>query len=506
MKKQGKVYIIGAGPGDPGLITIRGVECLKRSDVVVYDYLVSEDILKHTMKGARLIYAGKRGGDHTVSQENLNQILVKEASGGNTVARLKGGDPFIFGRGGEEAGVLSEAGIPFEIIPGVTSAIAVPAYAGIPLTHRKLTSSVTFVTGHEDPTKNESSIDWENISAVGTIVFMMAVKNLPHIVANLINNGRNPDTPVALIRWGTNPDQETLTGTLRNIAKLVKEKNFLPPAIFVVGDVVTLRKDLMWFEKKPLFGKGIVITRPEKQSEEFSSLLREEGAKVISFPTIKIVPPDRFDDLDQAIKNIERYEWIVFTSANGVKFFFDRFRELRGDIRNLKGIKICTIGPATASAIEKLGIKVDLIPDEYISESVVDAFRGEKINGEKVLLPRAEIARDVITQGLSKLGAHVDVVTAYRTVNSGKNKAEFDEMMDQNKVDVITFTSPSTIANFIDIIGNDTRLPEHVKIACIGPVTLDAARKAGLKVDVMQEPYVISGLVDAIIKAFENEK
>jgi len=506
MKKQGKIYIIGAGPGDPGLITIRGVECLKRSDVVVYDYLVSRDILKHTKKGARLIYVGKRGGNHTVSQENMNQILIKEASEGNTVARLKGGDPFIFGRGGEEAGVLSEAGIPFEIIPGVTSAIAVPAYAGIPLTHRKFTSSVTFVTGHEDPTKNESSIDWENISAVGTIVFMMAVKNLPHIVANLINNGRNPDTPVALIRWGTIPDQETLTGTLRNIAELVKEKNFLPPAIFVVGDVVTLREDLMWFEKKPLFGKGIVITRPEEQSEEFSSLLREEGAKVIPFPTIKIVPPDRFEDLDQAIKNIERYEWIVFTSANGVKFFFDRFRELGGDIRNLKEIKICTIGPATASAIEKLGIKVDLVPDEYISEGVVDAFKGKVMQGKKVLLPRAEVARDVIPQGLSKLGAHVDVVTAYRTVNSGKNKAEFDEMMDRNNVDVITFTSPSTVANFVDIIGNDRVFPEHVKIACIGPVTLDAARKAGLKVDIMQGPYVISGLVDAIIKAFESEK
>jgi uroporphyrinogen III methyltransferase/synthase len=506
IKKQGKVYLIGAGPGDPGLITIRGVECLKRSDVVVYDYLVSRDILKHAKKDTRLIYVGKRGGNHTVSQENLNQILIKEASEGNTVARLKGGDPFIFGRGGEEAGVLSEAGIPFEIIPGVTSAIAVPAYAGIPLTHRKFTSSITFVTGHEDPTKDESSIDWENISAVGTIVFLMGVKNLTHIAANLIKNGRNSDTPVALIRWGTTSNQETLTGTLDNIAELAKGKSFLPPAIFVVGDVVTLRDDLMWFEKKPLFGKGIVITRPEDQSDELSSLLRKEGARVIPFSTIKIVPPDRFEDLDRSIKNIDGYKWIVFTSANGVKFFFDRFWELGGDIRDLKGIKICTIGPATASAIEKLGIKVDLIPDEYISEGVVDAFRGKEIEGEKALLPRAETARDIIPRGLSKLGAHVDVVTAYRTVNSGKNKAEFDEMIDRNQVDVITFTSPSTVTNFIDIIGKDRALPEYVKIACIGPVTLGAARKAGLKVDIMQGPYVISGLVDAIIKAFENEK
>jgi len=506
MKKQGKVYIIGAGPGDPGLITIRAVECLKRSDVVVYDYLVSIDILKYTKKDARLIYVGKKGGDHTVSQDNLNQILVKEASEGNIVARLKGGDPFIFGRGGEEAEVLSKAEIPFEIIPGVTSAIAVPAYAGIPLTHRKYASSVTFVTGHEDPTKGKSNIDWENISAVGTIVFLMGIKNLSHIVANLIKNGRNPGTPVALVRWGTTSDQETLAGTLSSIAKLAEEKNFLPPAIFIVGDVVKLREYLSWFEKKPLFGKGIVITRPEEQSEESSSLLYEEGARVIPFPTIKIVPPDSFDDLDRTIENIERYKWVVFTSANGVKFFFQRFLELGRDIRDLKGIKICTIGPATASAIEMLGVKVDLVPDEYISESVVDAFRGKEMQGKNVLLPRAEIARDVIPRGLSKLGAHVDVVTAYRTVNSGKNKAEFDEMMGRNKVDVITFTSPSTVANFINIIGKDTILPEHIKIACIGPVTLDAARKAGLEVDIMQGPYVISGLVNAIIDAFESEK
>ncbi len=506
MKKQGKVYIIGAGPGDPDLITVRGVECLKRSDIIVYDYLVSRDILKYTRKDARLIYVGKKGGDHTVLQENLNQILVKEASKGNIVARLKGGDPFIFGRGGEEAEVLSKAEIPFEIIPGVTSAIAVPAYAGIPLTHRRFTSSVTFVTGHEDPTKGRSNIDWENISAVGTIVFLMGIKNLAHIVTSLIENGRDPGTPVALIRWGTTPDQETLTGTLSNIVELVEEKNFLPPGIFVVGDVVRFRDDLSWFEKKPLFGKGIMITRPEEQSEEFSSLLREEGARVIPFPTIKIVSPDRFDDLDRAIKNIERYEWIIFTSANGAKFFFNRFRELGSDMRDLKGIKICTIGPATASVIEMMGVKVDLVPDEYISEGVVEAFKEKELQGKEVLLPRAEIARDVIPQGLSKLGAHVDIVTAYRTVNSGKNKAEFDEVMDQNKIDVITFTSPSTVTNFIDIIGKDTRLPEHVKIACIGPVTLDAARKAGLKVDIMQGPDVISGLVDAIIKAFESEE
>ena len=498
MKKQGKAYIIGAGPGDPGLITIRGVECLKVSDVVVYDYLVSEDILGLAGKDARLIYVGKKGGDHTVSQDKLNQILVKEASDGNIVSRLKGGDPFIFGRGGEEAEILSEAGIPFEIIPGVTSAIAVPAYAGIPLTHRGFTSSVTFVTGHEDPTKGGSNIDWGNISVVGTVVFLMGVKNLTHIVTNLIKNGRDPGTPAALIRWGTTADQETLTGTLGNIAETAERKSFSPPAVFVVGDVVKLRDDLNWFEKKPLFGKGVVMTRPEEQSGELRALLTVNGARPISFPTIKIVPPNSYDDLDRAIENLNKYHWIIFTSVNGVKFFFKRLDDLKRDVRDLKGIRICAIGPATAGAVEKPGIRVDILPDDYVSEAVLEKFKEQEISGRNILLPRAEIARDVIPDGLSKLGANVDVAIAYRTVNSGRNKTELCELISQDRVDVITFTSPSTVINFLDIMGDDMHLPEHIKIACIGPVTAAAAEKLGLKVDIMPKSYTVSGLVEAL--------
>ncbi|MCD6485833.1 MAG: uroporphyrinogen-III C-methyltransferase, partial [Syntrophobacterales bacterium] len=313
MKKPGKVYIIGAGPGDPGLITVKGIECLSRADVVVHDYLVGKEILRRAGKDARLIYVGKIGGHHNISQENLNRILVEEALKGNTVVRLKGGDPFIFGRGGEEAEVLQEAGVPFEIVPGITSAISVPAYAGIPLTHRKFTSTLAFVTGHEDPNKAESRIDWKKISTIETIVFLMGVRNLSQIASNLMKNGRNPDTPVALIRWGTTPDQETLTGKLGGIVALVEEKDFSPPAVFVVGDVVSMRERLSWLEKKPLFGKGIVITRPEEQSDEFVALLRDEGARVIPFPTIRIVPPEDYGDLDRAIKNIEKYHWIIFT-------------------------------------------------------------------------------------------------------------------------------------------------------------------------------------------------
>lgn len=498
------VYIIGAGPGDPGLITLAGVERLKRADVVVYDYLVGPEILRFARRDARMVYVGKKGGHHTVSQEELNSLLVKEAKEGHTVARLKGGDPFIFGRGGEEAEVLEQEGIPFEVVPGVTSAIAVPAYAGIPLTHREHTSVVAFVTGHEDPEKEKSAIDWEALAKIESLVFLMGVKNLAGIAANLIGEGKPPSTPVALIRRGTTPDQETLSGTLGDIAGMAEEAKFTPPAILVVGDVVRLRERLNWYEKKSLFGKGIVITRPEEQSEELAELLHREGARVISFPTVRIVPPESYDALDGALAGIHTYNWVIFTSANGVRFFFERMAALGGDIRNLKGVRICTIGPATQHAVEARGIRVDVVPGKYISEGIVEALSKENMKGAKVLVPRAEIARDVIPAGLVKQGAAVDVVPAYRTVNSGRRAAELLRYMDDGRVDVITFTSPSTVKNFMEIMGDDFVLPEHVKIACIGPVTQEEAVRAGLRVDIMQEPYVIAGLVDAIMKYFNG--
>jgi uroporphyrinogen III methyltransferase/synthase len=504
MKQKGKVYIIGAGPGDPGLLTVKAVRCIEKSDVIVYDYLVSPDILGYARVDARLVYVGKRGGHHTVPQDEINRILVREASEGNTVARLKGGDPFMFGRGGEEAEVLFEAGIPFEIIPGITSAIAVPAYAGIPLTHREHTSTVAFVTGHEDPKKDKSRIDWEKLSGIETLVFLMGVKNLPQIVASLLEKGRSPDTPAAIIRWGTTHDQVTLSGMLGNIADLAEEKKMTPPAIFVVGEVAKLRENLNWFERKPLFGRGIVITRPEKQAGELASLLSEEGAHIIHFPTIEIAPPETFDDLDRALANVEDYDWIIFTSANGVRFFFNRLNEMGKDVRDLKGIKICSIGPATKAAIEKRCIPVDIVPEEFISEGVVAALKGQDMHGARVLLPRAEVARDVIPEGLKKLGATVDVAVAYRTVSSGRDGKELEELIEEGKVDVITFTSPSTVNNFISIMGGNFNLPENIRIACIGPVTEKAAQKAGLRVDIVQGPYEIAGLVSAMKEWFEN--
>jgi uroporphyrinogen III methyltransferase/synthase len=504
MTKQGRVYIIGAGPGDPGLITLRGAECIREADVIVYDHLVNPDILRHAGEKALRIYAGKQGGDHTLSQDEINRRLVEEAGQGKVVARLKGGDPFIFGRGGEEAEVLREAGIPFEVVPGVTSAIAVPAYAGIPLTHRGHTSTVAFVTGHEDPTKRESDIDWPALAGIGTLVFLMGVKNLAAIAENLIRCGKDAATPAALIRRGTTPEQETLTGTLGDIAQKAEERRFAAPAILVVGGVVGLRETMNWFETKPLFGRGIVVTRPEAQAEEFAELLRAQGARVIPFPVIRIASPESSAPLDQALDKLETYHWIVFTSANGVSSFFGHLRERGRDIRDLKGVRIATIGPATAAAVEALGIRVDLVPEEFISEGVVRAFAGEDLRGRRILLPRAAEARDVIPEGLAAMGAKVDVVTVYRTVRSDRNASELLPIFAEGKVDAITFTSPSTVTHFLGIMGPGFRLPPPVRIACIGPVTAAAARKAGLTVDILQERYTIPGLVDTLADYFRT--
>lgn len=502
---KGKVYIIGAGPGDPGLFTIKGLRCLKEADVVIYDYLVSQEIIHQAKESARLIYAGKKRGAHTLPQDEINRLLLHEAKQGNVVARVKGGDPFIFGRGGEEAEILAQAGIPFEVVPGVTSAAAVPAYAGIPLTHRNYTSTVAFVTGHEDAAKEESDIDWKCLAGIGTVVFLMGVKNLGRITANLTAHGKPRDTPAALIRWGTTEDQETLTGTISDIAKKAEEKHFSPPAILAVGGVVDLRGVLNWYETKTLFGKGIVITRPEAQAEECASLLHAQGARVISFPTIKIVPPVSYDDLDRAIAGLPAYQWIIFTSANGVSSFLRRLKELGRDVRDLKELRICTIGPATAAQLEQLGIRVDLVPDEFISEGVVQAFERINLKRSRILLPRAETARDVIPEGLAKLGTKVDVVTAYRTVNSGRDKSELEKLMNDGKVDVITFTSPSAVHNFMEIMGRSYVTPKGVKIACIGPVTAAAVTKAGLRTDIIQERYTIPGLVETLIKHFSKK-
>lgn len=504
---KGKVYIVGAGPGDIGLLTVKGLKCLKKADVVIYDFHLNAQILNYINHSAEFIYAGKRGGYHTMSQDDINKTLVEKAREGKIVCRLKGGDPFIFGRGGEEAEVLSREGIEFEIIPGVSSAVASPAYAGIPLTHRLYSSSFAVVPGYEDPAKQGSSIDWARLArGVGTIVFLMTVKNLTAVCQRLIENGRSPDTPTAVIRWGTRPEQTTIVGNLKEIAELVREEEIRPPAVMIVGDVVKLRETLKWYEKKPLFGHRILVTREHSGGFE---LLEELGAEIMEFPTIEIVPPLDWGGLDDAIGKIDSYNWLIFTSANGVKYFFRRFFELDKDIRDLKGLRLCAIGIRTAEALRNYGLKVDLIPEEFNAEGLIKVFSQQSsvgsLHGMRFLLPRAEVAREVLPEMIKGLGGQIDVVTAYRTVKPELRGKRLKRFLREGRISIATFTSASTFNNFMEIMGEDAHeLLRGVVIAAIGPVTKRAIEKASLSVNIMPEKATVSAMVEGIIEWVKN--
>jgi uroporphyrinogen III methyltransferase/synthase len=506
---KAKVYLVGAGPGDPGLITVKGKESIQTADVIIYDYLASPALLRYAPPNAEMIYVGKKGGDHTLSQDGINALIVEKSKAGLTVCRLKGGDPFIFGRGGEEAEVLVSKGIPYEVVPGVTSAVAAAAYAGIPLTHRKLTATLAFVTGHEDPHKVESSIDWESLArGIGTLVFFMGVKNLPDITQKLIANGKSPDTPVALIRWGTTPGQKTVTGNLDNISERVKEAGLKAPAIIVVGKVVDLRNTLKWFETRPLLGKRIIVTRAREQASDLVRQLSDLGAECLEYPTIKIVPAENLKPMDEVIKNLSAYDWIVFTSVNGVKFFFERLFEMGLDVRDLNHIRTAAIGPATAERLFEFGLKSDIIPKNYRAEAVVEAFRRENLDGKKILLPRAGEARPVLPVELRNMGADVHEVTAYLTEKVRDNADLLVGQLEEKTIDMITFTSSSTVNNFKSLLPPDkfTQLIDGAKIASIGPITTDTASELGFKVDVTAESYTIPGLCEAILKYYRNYK
>ena len=502
---NGKVYLVGAGPGDPELITLKGLECIKNADVIIYDYLASPSLLKHAREHAEIIYVGKKGGDHTLSQDRINALIAEKAQKGFTVTRLKGGDPFIFGRGGEEAEVLIDARIPFEIIPGVTSAIAAPAYAGIPLTHRKFTSTIAFVTGHEDPSKAESNIDWAALAkGIGTLVFLMGVKNLPHITDRLMHHGMSPDTPVALVRWGTTPKQTTVSGTLDTIVERTKAAGLKPPAIIVVGHVVKLREKMRWFETRPLMGQCIVVTRAREQASDLVKRLSDLGAECLECPTIKVSPPQDVKPLDRAMENLSSYDWLIFTSVNGVNFFFERLFQKNKDVRALKDIHTAVIGPATEKRLFDFGLKSDIVPESYRAESVVKAFAGKDVTGRKILLPRAKEARPVLPLELKKMGAVVDEVTAYCTHAVKDNTDVLSARLKERSIDMITFTSSSTVKNFRALFPNEDLkdLMRGVTIASIGPVTADTARDLGFDVHIIAESYTIPGLCQAILTHF----
>jgi len=502
---KGKVFLVGAGPGDPGLITVKGLECIQQADVIIYDFLASEVLLKHASEHSEIIYVGKKGSDHTFSQDTINALIVEKAENGSTVIRLKGGDPFIFGRGGEEAEVLIRAGIPFEIVPGVTSAIAAPAYAGIPLTHRKFASSVAFVTGHEDPTKNKSNIDWASLAkGIGTIVFLMGVKNLTQITERLMSHGMRPDTPAALVRWGTTAKQVTITATLDTIVALKNAANLKPPAVLIVGHVVGLREKIKWFEDRPLMGRSIVVTRSREQAGELVKRLSGLGAECLECPTIKVVPTDDMKPLDKALDNLASYDWLMFTSVNGVDFFFNRLFEKGKDVRDLNHIRTAVIGPATAKKLLDYGFNSDIVPESYRAESIVKAFAKKNIAGKKILLPRAKQARPVLPLELTKMGAVIDDVEAYVNKAVKDNAGVILKRLKERTIDMITFTSSSTVKNFRALLPSEglDHLMQGITIASIGPVTAETARNLGFDVHIVAEAYTIPKLCDAIVKYY----
>jgi len=505
-KGKGKVYLVGAGPGDPGLLTLRGRELLERAEVIIYDRLASPRIMEFANPSAERIYVGKRVGKHVANQQEINNIILEKAKAGKRVVRLKGGDPFIFGRGGEEAQILADNGISFEIVPGVTSAIAVPAYAGIPLTHRSYTASVAFITGHRRFDSNEAGVDWEGLAkGVGTLVFLMGMTNLPNIAKNLIRFGRRPDTPVAVIRWGTTPLQESITGTLSDIAQKVRESGFKPPAIIVVGDVCKVRDKINWFEKQPLLGKKVLVTRTREQASVLVRLLERRGAGCIECPTIEVRQVADTSTTDRAIDGLASFDWVIFTSPNAVKFFFLRLDQLGKDVRAMGNAKIATVGSSTAKELERHHIRVDAVPDDFRAEGLIELFAKQDLKGAKVLIPRAVKAREILPEELSRMGAQVTVAPVYETVPP-EVAPQTLELLEEEKIDVITFTSSSTVSNFFKTVPDKLvkKVTSRAKIACIGPVTAKTAEKRGLLVHIVPEKSTIPSLVEAIEKSFSK--
>ena len=485
---MGKVYLVGAGPGDPELITLRGKRLLERADCILYDNLVSHSLLALAPATAERIYVGKKKADHAASQDEICQMLIAKARRGLEVVRLKGGDPFIFGRGGEEAEALREAGIAFEVIPGVTTPLGIAAYAGIPLTHREHTSMVTFVTGH-DP----DAMDWSKTGE--TLVIYMGLSTFGQIAEKLMESGRSGDTPAAAVRWATRADQAVVVGTIASLAGLIHEHGLKPPATIIVGEVVRLRERLSWYEDLPLFGQRIVVTRPAGQSAGLSTSLHDLGADVVDLPAIEIIAPEDTQPIERAIRELSDYEWLIFTSVNGVEGFCNALDNSSWDWRDVRA-QIAVIGPATRAAVEALHLKVDVMAEEYVAESLADAISESDVLGKRVLLPRAAVARDTLPEDLRRKGAFVDVVEAYRSVAPGDLAAHATEVL-LTRPDWITFTSSSTVTNIVRAAPQGAL--DGIKVATIGPVTSATARKLGLTVTVEASEYTADGMVAAIL-------
>ena len=491
-----KVYLVGAGPGDPDLITVKGRRILQQADSILFDHLAPEALLSLAPPHAERVYVGKKKSAHEYQQSEICAMLIERARRGLTVVRLKGGDPFLFGRGGEEAESLAEAGIPFEVVPGVTTPLGIAAYTGVPLTHREHTSAVTFVTGHA-----VGAIDWAKVGHAETLVIFMGLTTFPEIARELIARGRSADTPAMAVRWATRADQETLVGTLATLPALIAERGLRPPATIVVGEVVRLRQKLDWFERLPLFGKRIVVTRATEQAGTLAARLSSLGAGVIELPTIEIRPPADPAPLDRAISELHTYDWLIFTSANGVRFFTEALDRSPRDLRALKA-RVCAIGPATGQAVEALHLKVDVIGKEYVAEGLLDALSAHALAGARILLPRAAVARDLVPVELASRGARVDVVEAYRTVAPEGLAARIAEVF-AHPLDCIAFTSSSTVQNLVATGGSE--ILRRVAVASIGPITSRTAGDLGVQVAVEANPYTVESLVAAIAGLYTKE-
>jgi uroporphyrinogen III methyltransferase / synthase len=510
MNVMRKVYLVGAGPGNAGLMTLRGAELLGRAEVVVYDALVNGDLLRLAPSEAEMIYAGKRANNHALSQDEINQLLVEKARAGKTVVRLKGGDPYVFGRGGEEATALAAAKIPFEVVPGISSIYAAPNYAGIPITHREHCSSFTVFTGHEEPGKNEPGVDWSQAAKIpGTKIILMGVSRIREIASELMAGGMDENTPVAMVRWGTTGRQQSIEGTLKTIADVVKQTNFSPPALTVIGDVVKLRGQLDWFEKLPLFGRRIVVTRTREQASQLSRQLLELGAEVLEIPTIRIAAPTDRHALADALLELNSYDWLVFTSPNGVNTFFEFFFKAFEDMRDIGGVKIAAVGPATAAKLRELHLKVDLTPPEYVAGKIADALtKYESIENLKILLLRAEVAGKELPKKLEELGAIVDDVACYKTVPETEDRNGAAASLLDAGADWITFASASSVENFHARFNLNELLTKFpgTKLASIGPETSKAIAHLGLKPTVEAKEHTIEGLVKALLKEADTSK
>jgi len=504
--KPGKVYLIGAGPGDPGLLTIKGRDCLASADVVIYDYLANPVLLGYARPEAERIYVGKSRGEHSVPQDGINQLLVDKAATGLNVARLKGGDPYVFGRGAEEASFLHRHQIAFEVIPGVTAGFAAAAYAGIPLTHRDVTTSLALLTGHERPDRKLSSLDWQKLAAgLGTLIFYMGMTNLKMISEKLIEHGRSADTPVAVVQWATLPRQKTLIGRLDEIAELVITARIEPPAVIIIGEVVRYREELRWYDNLPLFGRRFLITRPRAQAAGFVALLQAQGAETICIPTIEIAPPDDWQPCDRALARLDRYAGLILTSANGVDAFFDRLRNQNLDLRALAGIEIIAVGPKTAKAIEKHGLKPDFVPDDYRAEGVVAELLARGVDGKRYLYPRTEIARSLIPDSLTVGGAQVDAPIVYRTLAPKEKQEMVRHLLESGELDAVCFSSSSTFDNLHAMFGDELQLlKKETAFFSIGPLTSETIRKHGFQVALEPENSTLDALVAAMVEYYQN--